>query len=395
MTTPLSSEILSASSDLWWEIDPDDWNKALQDSSHLTPPGIARQAALNRILLELLEPWLMEELDAAVCSWPQDNPPDSVWSVVSGTAFDTGMVRLVAIATESLEAEFRVPQEWVDIPTWVADYYLLLQVDVEGRIARLQGFSTHQRLKELGQYDPFDRTYWLSPDRVMEDINALFLARDFGLEPVTRAAIPPLPDVPSQQATNVLEQLASAEVYFPRLERPFHLWGACLSDARWRTRLYESRHNIAPRFAGQIANLADWFSDIPNVLASGWQSIADAPGSTAFSLRSTDIEAEAVTKEKVVRLAGVDYSLAVHLEPQAEGRTLIRASVKPSVSDTDLPVGFTFDIVNARNEIVQAGTPARAGQYRSEHTVTVGSGVVFGLRISIAAEQQEEWLQTP
>lgn len=53
MTTPLSSEILSASSDLWWEIDPDDWNKALQDSSHLTPPGIARQAALNRILLEL------------------------------------------------------------------------------------------------------------------------------------------------------------------------------------------------------------------------------------------------------------------------------------------------------------------------------------------------------
>ena len=395
MTTPLSSEILSASSDLWWEIDPDDWNKALQDSSHLTPPGIARQAALNRILLELLEPWLMEELDAAVCSWPQDNPPDSLWSVVNGTAFDTGIVRLVAIATESLEAEFRVPQEWVDIPTWVADYYLLLQVDVEGGIARLQGFSTHQRLKELGQYDPFDRTYWLSPDRVMEDINTLFLGRDFGLEPVTRAAIPPLPDVPSQQATSVLEQLASAEVYFPRLERPFHLWGACLSDARWRTRLYESRHNIAPRFAGRIANLADWFSDIPNVLASGWQSIADAPGSTAFSLRSTDIEAEAVTKEKIVRLAGVDYSLAVHLEPQAEGRTLIRASVKPSVSNTDLPVGFTFDIVNARNEIVQAGTPARAGQYRSEHTVAVGSGVVFSLRISIAAEQQEEWLQTP
>ncbi|PSO81051.1 MAG: hypothetical protein BRC41_15925 [Cyanobacteria bacterium QH_9_48_43] len=48
----------------------------------------------------------------------------SFWEVVNGTAIALSGVRLVLIPSEAADlSELRVPQEWVDIPSWGGDYY--------------------------------------------------------------------------------------------------------------------------------------------------------------------------------------------------------------------------------------------------------------------------------
>ncbi|TAG39467.1 MAG: DUF1822 family protein, partial [Oscillatoriales cyanobacterium] len=56
-----------------------------------------------------------------------------MWEVVNGTAFQIGETRLILIPSDETELEeFCVPQEWVDIPNWSADYYLPVQVNLDG-----------------------------------------------------------------------------------------------------------------------------------------------------------------------------------------------------------------------------------------------------------------------
>ena len=395
MSTPISAELFSTSSDLWWEIDDEDWYRAIQNSSHITPPGVSRQAALNRLLLDLWVPWLAEELEADVRLWPRTETADSIWSVVNGTALDSDIFRLVGIATESIETQFRIPQEWIDIPEWIADYYLLFQVDLEGSIVRLRGFSTHQRLKERGQYDPFDRTYVLPGEELLEDINALFLTRDFGLDFATRSEIAALPQIETTQANSLLAQLGNSEIDFPRLERPFQVWGACLANDRWRESLYERRQAIATRSFRQLTNLADWFADIPEVLANGWRTSSAGAASTNFAFRAPGSVGEAIAKKKVIRVAEYEFILAVNLEPQEDGRTFIRASVKPFEEHAHLPEGLTFDLLDRSGAIVQAGNPTSERDYLSEQNACIGFAVVFCFRVTVGDALHEEWFIAP
>ena len=395
MSTPLSAELFSTSSNLWWEIDGEDWNRAMQNSIHLTPPGVARQAALNRLLLDLWLPWLADELETDVRLWPLTSTADSIWSVVNGTALDTDNFRLVGIATETMETDFRIPQEWIDIPEWIADYYLMFQVDIEEGIVLLQGFTTHQQLKERGQYDRFDRTYVLAGEELHEDINVLFLTRDFGFDFVTRSEVEALPQVETARANNLLAQLGNSEIAFPRLERPFQLWGSCLANDRWRESLYNHRQTIETGSIQQLTNLADWFADIPEVLANGWHTLSAGAESAKFAFRAAGSVGEAIAKNKVIRVAEHELILAVNLESQEDGRTFIRASVKASEEHANLPEGLTFDLLDRKGAIVQAGNPTSEQDYLSEQNVCIGFAVVFCFRVTVGDALHEEWFITP
>ena len=78
-------------------------------------------ASLNRLSLNAFLPWLQEEYAPNATVFPNLAVLPSIWEVVNGTAIDCGECGLVLIPTEAIDlSELRVPQEWVDIPSWSA-----------------------------------------------------------------------------------------------------------------------------------------------------------------------------------------------------------------------------------------------------------------------------------
>lgn len=224
--------------------------------------GARWRASLNQMCLDAFLPWLREEQVRCEISTQIAALP-SFWEFVNGTAIDCDSMRLVLIPTTAIDlGELRVPQEWVDIPSWVADYYIAVQVNPNGGWVTILGYTTHRTLKTLGVYDAGDRAYCLDENDLTQDINVLWIARQLCPEEVLRGEVATLPMLPLAQAENLLERLGNPAVVFPRLAVPFELWGALLEHGGWRQRLYERRQGLSEQWSvGQwlqagVSNLA-------------------------------------------------------------------------------------------------------------------------------------------
>ena len=203
------------------------------------------QAYLNQVVLTTFLAWLQEEQSIKAKIWPNRSALPSFWEVVEGTALEFEGVRLLLLPTDSLDvSEIRVPQEWVDIPSWVADYYLAVQINPDDGYLRVFGYTTHRQLKTKGRYEAGDRVYTLSETDLITDLDLLWITRQLCPEEQLRETVAPLPPLPLVQAENLLVRLGQSSVLFPRLEIPFQLWGALLEQDGWRQRLYEHQSRI-------------------------------------------------------------------------------------------------------------------------------------------------------
>lgn len=221
---------------LWLAISPTIQNKAWEQNQGFSSPNSRWRAYLNQLCLKTFLPWLQEE-------YPQAQLVLSCWEFLDGTAISLGDKRLVLVPSEAIDlSELRVPGEWVDIPNWVADYYLAAQIDPDEGFVRIWGYTTHHRLKEKGDYCNRDRTYSLDPDRLTEDLNVLLVASEFGPEEPTRSAIEPLPDLLEAKAHSLIKHLTSPSIAFPRLAIPFLTWGALLEIDNYRLQLSKHLH---------------------------------------------------------------------------------------------------------------------------------------------------------
>ncbi len=225
--------------------------------------GAGWRARLNQMCLDAFLPWLREEEIPSARVWTQTAALPSFWEFVNGTAIACQDIRLVLIPTTAIDtAELRVQQEWVDIPDWVADYYIAVQVNPNAGWVTIWGYTTHRQLKTKGVYDASDRAYCLDENDLIKDINGLWITRQFNPEEILRESIAPLPTLPLAQAENLLERLGNSEIVFPRLVVPFELWGALLAHSGWRQRLYERRQGLAEQWSIQswlqagVSNLA-------------------------------------------------------------------------------------------------------------------------------------------
>lgn len=77
---------------------------------------------------------------------PSRDDLSSIWEVVNGTAIGIGETRIVLIPEAMDTDEYEVQAEWVDIPSWAADYYLAVQVNSEDCWLRIWGYTTHKKL---------------------------------------------------------------------------------------------------------------------------------------------------------------------------------------------------------------------------------------------------------
>lgn len=205
--------------------------------------GASQRASINQLCLNAFLCMLREEFSTASKVYPNQAVLPSIWEFVNGTAISFGSVRLVLIPTLAMDSdELRVPQEWVDIPEWVGDYYIAVQVNPDEGWVRVYGYANHQKLKTLGVYNPSDRTYSLESEDLIQDLNVLWLTTQHYPE-VTRAEVSALPILPQTQAHNLIQRLGVITI--PRLEIPFQLWGALLAHGGWRQRLYELRQGVS------------------------------------------------------------------------------------------------------------------------------------------------------
>lgn len=241
-----------------------------QETESFCQPTSRWNAFLNALCLEVLQPWFQEELGLEAKISRHSLPAS--WEVVNGTVLRVGNRRCLLVPSESLDTGcFRVPQEWVSIPRWVADDYLAIQVDLSDKLLRIWGYATHGQLVNHAHYDPSDRHYCLDETALITDMG-LFWAATTGAIAIEEKAPelpPPIPVLETTQAHNLLERLSTVQI--PRLELPETLWLALISHDGWRQRLYEKRQGI-----GERTSPLRWLKEGFQAFAqeAGWQSTA-------------------------------------------------------------------------------------------------------------------------
>ena len=263
-------------------------------------------AYLNQIALKAILPWLREEYLAKATISPASAALPSFWEVVNGTAIVADNIRFVLIPSESIDfSELRVPQEWVDIPSWTADYYLAVNINPDERGVVVWGYATHQQLKTMGTYDSSDRTYYLQSENLTLDLNVLWVARQLGLEETTRVTISPLATLPLTQAQNLIQRLGNPAITLPRLAVPFQIWGALLEHGGTRQQLYEKRLGLPQK------SIIDWLrsgvSDIAQQI--GWGQIELQPSFVGG--RGEELTSTKIILSRQLQLAGQNYELRV------------------------------------------------------------------------------------
>lgn len=303
-------------------------------------PGANQRAWVNQICLTAFLAWLQAEITPQARVHPHTAALSSIWEVVNGTAISFDNSRLVLIPTLAMDAdELRVPQEWVDIPEWVADYYLAVQLNSDAGWLRVFGYTTHQQLKTLGIYEASDRTYSLASDQLISDLNVLWVTRQLSPEAITRAPVTPLPSLPQTQADNLLQRLSHADIKFTRLEVPFLLWGALINHGGWRQRLYELRQGIV-----QPVSIREWLQTGVSNFAQqlGWerrQFLALSSG-----MRSGESSVSLLGLSRRILVSGNTYELRVISQGNPD-ENLWRFELRPTNPDELIPVGFQLRLL--------------------------------------------------
>ncbi|MEO0770579.1 MAG: DUF1822 family protein [Cyanobacteria bacterium J06649_4] len=286
------------------------WNR----SQTLSTAASRWRAYINELAMRSLVSWRASFSDGTEpksmvrqALWP------TVWEWVTGSAWNVGARRWVLMPTEAMDDdELRVPQEWIDIPSWMGDYYLLMQVNPDDGWVKIAGFATHAMLKEKGDFDGRERTYSLSASDLLTDINIIDLSAAIP-NVTTQAAVSPVPALPLAQANQLMQRLSNTDQLNPRLAIGFGPWSALIAHSGWRTEMTRQRLGNAPTVSVQQwlqAGLSDWVQQL------GWQTMSFQPATAgargAREENGEDASATARTAlSKEITIAEERYRLQV------------------------------------------------------------------------------------
>lgn len=340
MTFNQSTLTLTNSTDLWLEIPETEQTKAWEQSQAFSSSNRRWIAYLNRLSLNTFLPWLRAEYAPDATAFPKAAANPSIWEVVNGTGISFETSRMVLIPTEAVDLdELRVPQEWVDIPSWSADYYLAVQVNLEEGYIRVAGYTTHAQLKNKGTYDAGDRAYCLDAENLISNLSILWMARQICPEEMTRTETAPLPTLSVTQAENLLKRLGNSALILPRLAVPFETWGALLEHGGWRQRLYEQRQGLQPQWS-----IREWMQAGVSDFAQkfGWGSVELQ--SSVQGARGSVEEVELPTMVRKLTIDGQGYELRLQPKGHLENN-IWRFELRNRNRDERIPSGFTLKLL--------------------------------------------------
>lgn len=360
------------------EISPSLQVQSWQQSQVYATPSSRWCAYINQICLYAFLDWIKTEYIPEATALP------AFWDVVNGTAIAVGEKRILLIPSEAIDdSELEVPQEWVDIPSWTADYYFGVQVKPDGESVRVWGYTTHQELKSRGSYDPVDRTYCMDARYLTKDLNAFWMTYQFCRTEATLAALNPLPELPATQAENLLQRLGSSSVTFPRLAVPFTVWGALLENEQWRHRLYQNRQT--PDNIGE--NLSQWLAGI---YSAAWQALetlfSSNASNLALNLRSASGSVDGIRRAKLIDLGmqieSQSVVLLVALIPEGNRQVSVRVQLHPVGGELYLPANIKLALLSS-GELLGEVQARSQDNYVQLPRFDVETGERFSIKVTL------------
>ncbi|KJH71954.1 DUF1822 family protein [Aliterella atlantica] len=328
-------DLIAIDSDCTWlEFSQEDQISAWQQvNKQIYSHDAARwNAYQNYLCLNAFQIWLAAETDLQDKPkvWTQPSELPSFWEVVNGTVITLGKTRLALVPSETMNLEeLRVQQEWVDIPTWAADYYLAIELNLAERWLKVLGYATHEQLKNEGKYDPMDRTVCLDRASLIEDLNVMWITRE--LSTSGSPAVKPLPSLSNQAAEALLDRLSQPPCYSPRLDVPFEQWAALIAHPTWRQHLYQRRSQYLIS-AKTPVNLSQW---VQGIFTAGWQVVEELVSPTV--LVPVARSANPIERAKQINLGEHSVALIVTRIPEDEPEVSILLQVEPTSDRITLP----------------------------------------------------------
>ncbi|KAM3092465.1 DUF1822 family protein [Phormidesmis sp. 146-12] len=335
--------LLSTPEPLLLDILPDIHTRVWQQSRSLPVPRDRWAVYLNLVCFQSTFQWLKEKYQHQAIKNLQSTCFPNIYALVNGSAIAFNNSRLILIPTEAIDHhEFRVPQEWIDIPSWAGDYYLAVEVDTDKQQLQIWGYTTHQILKSRGQYDADDRTYSLASKDLQQSLSVLGVMLQVATEP-TRAEIDLLPKLLSTQSINLIQRLKSTAL--PRLAIPFMQWGALIEQEKCLEKLCQRQ---AATF-----NLSNW---LHHLFEMDWQAIEgflEAELTTGF--RHEDETGQVIQRVKPIALKeDLTILLLIILTVEPDERRNIRVRILPTNEALNLPENLSLVLRSITGNEIQS-----------------------------------------
>lgn len=352
---------------LWVEFSAEEreiaWQQAAKHNSK--NDGDRHRVFVNRLCLNTFVKWLEDEPDLLEKFQIPGLFEDLYrrWEFVNGIDLNLNGSRLVLVPSEqSCPTEFRIPQEWVDIPDWAANYYMKVQLNIEEGWLKIWGFISHQQIREKAQYDSMDRTYCVSRRDLIADIDIMWVAIE--LCTLEQPQVQSLPSLSELRALQMIEQLSQPTVFSPRLHLSFAEWGAILASQKYRTILYnrllkDSRTNLMENTQKAVQNLSSWFE---NIFDEGWRSVDDLFSLTDtrnFQFRNDSVLNEVCVKgakliDLGMQLESKSVALLIGLSPQIDRKVGIRVQLYPASGESYLPDNVQLTLLSESGNALQS-----------------------------------------
>lgn len=380
---------------LWLELSEREREYAWQLSTSQPYSNTAARwrAFVNYLCLNTFLAWLKEDSDWQETPdiWPYPAALSSFWEVVNGTGLTLGETQLVLIPSDKSNLqEFQVPQEWVDIPSWAAHYYLAVQLNLEESWLRVWGYATHEQIRKEARYDWMDQTYYLEREDLIENLNVMWVARDI-CSP-KKLDVKPLPTLLPAQIEKLLEQLSQWTPYSPRLDVSFEQWAALLASNESRQRLYRRRlenllDSTVEYSLSLVNNLSQWFH---NSFEGSWQSLdtllSRQPRTLAVQFRTDAALNEVRVKgakliDLGMQLQGQMVMLLVGLTSEIDNKVSIRVQLHPANGETYLPPNLRLILVSQTGKMLQEVTSRSHDNYIQLKRFKTPSGKSFSIQV--------------
>ena len=317
----------------------------------------------------------------------------SIWEVVNGSMLTLGEIRLVLIPSDkSYLPEFRIPQEWIDIPSWSAHYYIAVQLNLEESWLRILGYANYQQIRKQATYDLMDRTYCLDVEYLIADLNVMWVAQE--LFPPNIPEVKSLPTLPKAQAEQLLEQLSKWTFSSPRLNIPFDMWGALLAVDEFRQHLYQRRlekqkNNQVEASYSVDNNLSLWFQ---NIFSAAWQNLDSlllAQQNTLAAQFRSDFELNEgyVKRAKLIdlgmQLGDSAVVLLIGLKTEVDGKISLRVQLHPANAETYLIPNLRLILLSQAGTILQEVTSRNYDHYIQLKRFKSLPGIRFSIQVAL------------
>jgi len=329
MKLGLKELIVIDSEQVWLSFSPEDEQQAWLPEGQYSYQAAYWNAYLNQICLNAFVSWVQEYLDftESLEILPHRNEFYKLWEFVNGTAIQLGETRIVLVPSEAVELEeFCVQQEWIDIPDWAANYYILLQINPDNHWLRILGYATHKMIKEQGVYNEINRTYALDREDLIEDTNLMWMAREFC--PNEKGNVEPLPNLLLEQVKSIIQQFDRPMRYSPRLTlKEFKQWGAILANQYFREELYNYLSPVKvtsadPISAQKLINLRQW---LQRNFDLAWQPVEEIFGAGGANLAWAFRSGQPLRKPTPNNRVGI-HPVTEFLRPEQDEETRLKTA---------------------------------------------------------------------